>query len=113
MKKVVGILLVMFAVTGCKSLDSVRATKPVNIGGSDKSVNSFSSCVSGKLAGNGTPVTSLPLENGISILVPQAMGGYDVVLDVTENNGKTSYVLYERVPSMTSDSYEKTVLSCR
>ena len=33
MKKVVGILLVMFAVTGCKSLDSVRATKPVNIGG--------------------------------------------------------------------------------
>ena len=27
-------------------------------------------------------ITSLPIENGVSLLVPQAMGGYDVVLDI-------------------------------
>lgn len=103
----------LLALTGCKSLDSVRAKKPVDSGETSKTVETFSACVSAKWAGNGTPITSLPLENGISILVPQAMGGYDVVLDVTRNDNGSSYILYERIPSLTSAYFESSVKSCK
>ncbi|QCT22766.1 hypothetical protein FEM41_19845 [Jejubacter calystegiae] len=106
-------IFAILALTGCKSLDSVRSKQPVDTGVTNKNVNEFSACVSSTWARNGTSVTSLPLENGISILVPQAMGGYDVVLDVTGNDAGSSYVLYERIPALTSALYEETVKLCR
>lgn len=51
-------------------------------GNSLKNIDELSGCISRQWAGNGTPITSLPIENGVSLLVPQAMGGYDVVLDI-------------------------------
>lgn len=113
MKMIAVLAMVVFLLSGCKSLDSVRSQNPVVSGDTNKNVNEFSACVSSRWAGNGTTVTSLPLENGISILVPQAFGGYDVVLDVVAKNTGSSFVLYERVPSLTSNLFEDSVKSCK
>lgn len=114
MKKALFIILPLTLLTGCKSLDYVRSQDPVLTGSTEKPVSDFGSCVSAKWSGSGGQVTSLPLSQGISIQVPQAMGGYDVVLDVTSKAaGGSDFVLYERVPSLTSDSYENAVSSCK
>lgn len=103
----------MTSLAVCKSLEPVRSKPPVDYGESAKSANNFSACVSSKWAGNGTPVTSLPLVNGISILVPQAMGSYDIVLDVMNNSSDSAYKLYERLPALTSAFYGESVKGCK
>lgn len=113
MKKILAVLMAVSVLVGCKSLNSIRSKQPVDSGVSTKSVNEFASCVSAKWDSGWNSVTSLPLENGISILIPQGMGGYDVVLDVTSENSGSAYVLYERVPSLTPASYENNVKACK
>lgn len=107
------VVIIALTLVGCKSLDYVRSTTPVMQGTTSKSVEIFSACVSSKWSGSGGHVTSLPLNDGVSIQVPQPMGGYDLVLDVTRNEAGAKYVLYERVASLTSKSYETAVKQCR
>lgn len=114
MKKIMFLLLPAILLTGCKSLDYVRSQDPVLKGESPKKTSEFASCVSAKWAGSSGLITSLPLNDGMSIQVPQPMGGYDVVLDVTNSpNGGSNFILYERIPSMTSDAYLTAVNSCK
>lgn len=107
------IAIVAFGLVGCKSLDYVRSTTPVLKGDTYKSVADFTACVSSKWSGSGGHITSLPIHNGISLQVPHAMGGYDVVLDATKSATGTNFTLYERVASLTSSSYESSVSSCK
>ncbi|WP_252368112.1 hypothetical protein [Escherichia coli] len=85
----------IIALTGCKSLDYVKSGKTVMEGNSLKNIDELSGCISRQWAGNGTPITSLPIENGVSLLVPQAMGGYDVVLDI-KKAGNLHHQILER-----------------
>ena len=56
-------------------MDYVKSGKPVMEGNSLKNIDELSGCISRQWAGNGTPITSIPIENGVNLLVPQAMGG--------------------------------------
>ena len=82
----------IIALTGCKSLDYVKSGKPVMEGNSLKNIDELSGCISRQWAGNGTPITSLPIENGVSLLVPQAM---------------------ERVPALTPKIFADSVNACK
>ncbi|WP_333497498.1 hypothetical protein [Kluyvera sp. CHPC 1.2972] len=112
MKKIL-VVIIAFGLVGCKSLDYVRSTPPVMQGVTSKSVEAFSTCVSSKWSGSGGHITSLPINGGTSIQVPQPMGGYDVVLDVTKIENGSSYVLYERVAALTSSFYSDSVKQCQ
>ncbi|EMO4455803.1 TPA: hypothetical protein ACXR0B_001994 [Klebsiella variicola subsp. variicola] len=107
------IVIIAFGLVGCKSLDYVRSTTPVLKGETSKSVADFTACVSSKWSGSGGYLTSLPIHNGISLQVPHPMGGYDVVLDATKSAAGTDFILYERVASLTSSSYESSVNICK
>ncbi|EPP2705097.1 hypothetical protein ACUNQB_003272, partial [Escherichia coli] len=82
-------------------------------GNSLKNIDELSGCISRQWAGNGTPITSLPIENGVSLLVPQAMGGYDVVLDIKKAGNGSSFTLYERVPALTPKIFADSVNACK
>ncbi|HDG1710886.1 TPA: hypothetical protein PFE25_004083 [Kluyvera ascorbata] len=112
MKKLL-VVLIALGLVGCKSLDYVRSTTPVVQGATPKSVEEFATCVSSKWSGSGGHITSLPINDGISLQVPQPMGGYDLVLDVTKEASGSKYVLYERVAALTSSSYESAVKQCQ
>lgn len=112
MKKIL-VVIIAFGLIGCKSLDYVRSTTPIMQGVTSKSVEAFSTCVSSKWSGSGGHITSLPINGGTSIQVPQPMGGYDVVLDITKIENGSSYVLYERVAALTSSFYSDSVKQCQ
>ncbi|HDP6950836.1 TPA: hypothetical protein P6383_004711 [Escherichia coli] len=103
----------IIALTGCKSLDYVKSGNPVMEGNSLKNIDELSGCISRQWAGNGTPITSIPIENGVSLLVPQAMGGYDVVLDIKKAGNGSSFTLYERVPALTPKIFADSVNACK
>lgn len=112
MRKIVVVIIVL-GLMGCKSLDYVRSTQPVLQGKTSKSVDEFTVCVSSKWSGSGGHITSLPISGGTSIQVPQPMGGYDVVLDVTRTENGGNYVLYERMAALTSSFYSDSVKQCQ
>lgn len=60
-------------------------------GNSLKNIDELSGCISRQWAGNGTPITSLPIENGVSLLVPQAMG--DMMLCLISKKQEMAVVL--------------------
>ncbi|EPK7771092.1 hypothetical protein FML24_27515 [Klebsiella oxytoca] len=107
------ILLAVLALTGCKSLEYVRSLDPVAKGETPKTVEAFMECISLKWSTSGGQLSTLPLANGMSIGQQQPMGGYDVVLDAKRTANGTEYVLYERVPFLTSGSYQQSLKDCR
>lgn len=111
--RIILVMIAAFGLFGCKSLDYIRSTQPVLQDKTTKSVDEFSVCVSSKWSGSGGHITSLPINGGTSIQVPQPMGGYDVVLDVTKIENGSSYVLYERVAALTSSFYSDSVKQCQ
>ena len=112
MKKLL-VVIIALGLVGCKSLDYVRSTSPVMQGVTSKSVEAFSTCVSSKWSGSGGHVTSLPINDGISLQIPQPMGGYDLVLDISKDASGSKYVLYERISALTSSSYGEAVKQCQ
>lgn len=112
MKKLL-VVIIALGLVGCKSLDYVRSTSPVIQGATSKSVEAFSTCVLSKWSGSGGHVTSLPINDGISLQIPQPMGGYDLVLDISKDVSGSKYVLYERISALTSSSYGEAVKQCQ
>ncbi|STK78808.1 Uncharacterised protein [Escherichia coli] len=82
-------------------------------GNSLKNIDELSGCISRQWAGNGTPITSLPIENGVSLLVPQAMG--DMMLCLISKKQEMAVVLlfYERVPALTPKIFADSVNACK
>jgi len=112
MRKISAFLILSCTLVGCKSLDYVRSQAPVLTGETKKNVSEFAACVSSSWSGSSGHVTSLPLNNGVSLQIPQAMGGYDVVLDVQKTDSGSKFILFERIASLTSASYETSVKQC-
>ncbi len=112
--KALGFFVIMVALAGCATVQELREGEPVSTGQSQKTAQVMSACVAEKWNQTYYNATSVPLADGFSIQILSSSGaGADAVLDVREHAGKTNYVLFERMPSMTSNKIERAVIDCK
>lgn len=86
------VALLALPLTGCVSVADVRAKPVMFSGATDKLVNTVAACVTSAVqSGPGVLVTSVPLEQGISIIqsayTPQGITPF-IIIDITEVSGK-------------------------
>lgn len=112
MKKILLIILIS-SLAGCATVNSLRNSKPLISGVTNKSAQKYSACVVQKWNETYFHATSVPLEDGYSIQILNDVAGADAVLDVREKSGATHYELYERAPSFTSNKVARALDLCK
>lgn len=113
MKCVIPLACVAVLLSGCSSLGYVRSQDPVLDGSTAKTPSAFASCVSDAWRRSNISSEVMTTGEGRSVAVPRTLGGYKVVLDITPSSAGSDFFLYERLPHITSVTYQNGVAFCK
>lgn len=97
----------------CATVSDLRGGVPILAGESSKSANDYAACVAAKWGETHYSVTSVPIKNGIAIMLPNSTAGIDAVVDITAIEKGVSYKLYERAPSLTPHRIDDAINTCK
>ncbi len=112
MKKI-PIIAFMTLLTSCATVSDLRGGTPILTGESSKSANDYAACIAGKWGETHYSVTSVPIKNGIAIMLPNSTAGVDAVVDITATEKGVTYKLYERAPYLTPHKIDDAITTCK
>ncbi len=104
---------IVLLLSSCATVSDLRESAPIVTGESSKSSNDYAACVAAKWGETHYTVTSVPIKNGIAIMLPNSTAGVDAVVDIVNTDKGVSYKLYERAPSLTPKRIDDAITSCK
>ncbi|WP_413730786.1 hypothetical protein [Sodalis sp. RH22] len=112
MRKIIFSFIILL-LSSCATVSDLRENAPIVTGESSKSSSDYAACVAAKWGETHYTVTSVPIKNGIAIMLPNSTAGVDAVVDIVNVDKGVSYKLYERAPSLTPKRIDDAITSCK